>query len=109
MTLTPALLKGSHGVRFAVIENELGAVGIDAELAAAATADSGGGGGGGSGGTVLVQEHSVVPDLVELSNGCICCTIRADLAAALKALAKKAPQLDAVLIETTGMADPGCA
>ena len=69
-------------------ENEIGPVGVDGELAAVAT------------------QHTEPIKLVELSNGCICCTIRSDLAGALKALASKAGELDAVLIETTGLADP---
>ncbi len=88
-TLLNRILKEHHGRRIAVIENEFGDVGIDNEL--------------------LVQEAA--EQIVEMNNGCICCTVRGDLVRILGELqAKRAgKQLDfeRVIIETTGMADPG--
>ncbi|MBI4695926.1 MAG: GTP-binding protein [Gammaproteobacteria bacterium] len=88
-TLVNRLLGEAHGRRFAVIENEFGAVNVDAEL--------------------LLE----TPDetLVQLSNGCVCCTVRGDLARALGELAaaREAGRVafDHVLLETSGLADPG--
>merc|ERR1712241_646063 len=73
------------------IENEFGEVGIDDGLV--------------QGGSMAEEEN-----IVEMNNGCICCTVRGDLITGLKKLVKKSRQsgrpLDAVLIETTGLADP---
>jgi len=74
----------THGLRFAVIENELGAVGIDEKI----------------------LSENANEEIVEVMNGCICCTVRGDLIVALKNLHKKVSQFDAVIIECTGMADP---
>jgi len=87
-TLLNRILKEQHGHRIAVIENEFGEAGIDNEL--------------------LVQDGS--EQIVEMNNGCICCTVRGDLVRILGELhaKKKAGKLhfDRVLIETTGLADP---
>ncbi len=85
-TLVNHLLASSAalGVRFAVIVNEFGAVGVDNELLV--TNDDG---------------------IVELSNGCLCCTVRSDLVEALARLALQAERFDRVLVETTGIAEPG--
>lgn len=88
-TLVNRILRESHGERLAVIENEFGAVGVDAEF--------------------LVTEKDET--VIQLANGCLCCTVRGDLARALGELASTcdagAFAFDRVLIETTGIADPG--
>ncbi len=88
-TLLNRILKEQHGSRIAVIENEFGEAGIDNEL--------------------LVQD--VGEQIIEMNNGCICCTVRGDLVRILGELQAKreAKQLDfeRIIIETTGMADPG--
>jgi len=90
-TLLNHILKEHHGKRIAVIENEFGEVGIDDGLV--------------QGGSMAEEEN-----IVEMNNGCICCTVRGDLIAGLKKLVKnskkKKQPLDAVMIETTGLADP---
>lgn len=87
-TLLNHILKSNHGHRIAVIENEFGEAGIDNEL--------------------LFQDLD--EQIIEMNNGCICCTVRGDLVRILGELAvkKKAGQLkyDHVVIETTGLADP---
>lgn len=88
-TLVNRILQESHGQRLAVIENEFGAVGVDAEF--------------------LVTENNEA--VIQLANGCLCCSVRGDLARALHELAQRSDQgefvFDRVLIETTGIADPG--
>ena len=88
-TLLNRILREPHGYRIAVIENEFGQENIDNEI--------------------LVQETS--EQIVEMSNGCVCCTVRGDLIVALGTLAQKrnAGELnfDHVVIETTGLANPG--
>lgn len=88
-TLLKRVLTEAHGHKIAVIENEFGEENIDNEILVAAT-----------------QEH-----IVQMSNGCVCCTIREDLRQTLSDLVKqrKAGTLvfDRVVIETTGLADPG--
>lgn len=87
-TLLNYILKQPHGHRIAVIENEFGEAGIDNEL--------------------LVQEPG--EQIVEMNNGCICCTVRGDLVRILGELASKRQagtiRFDRVVIETTGLADP---
>merc|ERR1719401_1411054 len=77
-------------MRFAIIENEFGDIGVDEKLLPGK--DS--------------KLESVNEEIIEVMNGCICCTVRGDLVEALKRLHKKVANFDAVLIETTGMADP---
>merc|ERR1711933_164299 len=90
-TLLNHILKANHGKRIAVIENEFGEVGIDDALV--------------KGGSMAEEEN-----IVEMNNGCICCTVRGDLISGLKKMIKNAKKkgtpLDGVLIETTGLADP---
>jgi len=90
-TLLNRILHETHGKRIAVIENEFGEVGIDDALIET--------------GPMTMEEN-----IVEMSNGCICCTVRGDLIAGLKKLIKNfkknSKPLDGVLIETTGLADP---
>lgn len=88
-TLVNRILREPHGARIAVIENEFGEVGVDAEFLTR-TGDE---------------------TIVQLSNGCLCCTVRGDLAKALQEIAERAQSqglaFDRVLLETTGLADPG--
>jgi len=90
-TLLNHILEANHGKRIAVIENEFGEVGIDDNLV--------------KGGSMAEEEN-----IVEMNNGCICCTVRGDLIAGLKKLIKNSKKqnkpLDGVMIETTGLADP---
>jgi G3E family GTPase len=87
-TLLNRILKERHGHRIAVIENEFGEAGIDNEL--------------------LVQDSN--EQIVEMNNGCICCTVRGDLVRILGELAAQREagtlHFDRVIIETTGLADP---
>lgn len=91
-TLLNHILEANHGRRIAVIENEFGEVGIDDNLV--------------KGGAMADEDETII----EMNNGCICCTIRGDLIAGLRKLIensqKKGKPLDGVLIETTGLADP---
>ena len=88
-TLLNRILHEEHGQRIAVIENEFGEENIDNEI--------------------LVQETR--EQIVEMNNGCICCTVRGDLVTALSQLAQKRRDgeltFDRVVIETTGLANPG--
>jgi G3E family GTPase len=88
-TLLNRILQEQHGMKIAVIENEFGQENIDNEI--------------------LVQDSS--EQIIEMNNGCICCTVRGDLIVALTSLANKraAGELafDRVVIETTGLANPG--
>ncbi|MCS7081068.1 MAG: GTP-binding protein [Chloracidobacterium sp.] len=83
-TLLNRLLSEQHGKRIAVIENEFGEVGVDNEL-------------------VINAEE----EIFEMNNGCICCTVRGDLIRILGNLMKRKDKFDYILVETTGMADPG--
>merc|ERR1719150_1318658 len=71
-------------MKFAVIENEFGEIGVDEK----------------------VLSENVTDEVIEVMNGCICCTVRGDLVEALKRMYKKVKSFDAVIIETTGLADP---
>jgi len=87
-TLLNRILREDHGRRIAVIENEFGEVGVD---------------------SALIEKSD--EQIVEMNNGCICCTVRGDLIRILGSLKDKRDQgalkFDRVVIETTGMADPG--
>src|SRR3954454_14755794 len=83
-TLLNHILTARHGKRIAVIENEFGEVGVDQEL-------------------VIGAEE----EIFEMNNGCICCTVRGDLIRILGSLLKRKDRFDYILIETTGLADPG--
>jgi len=87
-TLLNRILTEQHGHKIAVIENEFGPEGIDNELLVADTNEQ----------------------IIEMNNGCICCTVRGDLVRTWRTQAKRsAGKLDfeRVIIETTGMANPG--
>lgn len=86
--LNHILSSKEHGMRFAVIENELGDIGVDDKLVADAKPQ------------LLDQE------IIEVMNGCICCTVRGDLVTTLNKLYKRVKKFDGLIIETTGMADP---
>ncbi len=86
-SLLNRILAASPDARIAVLENEFGEISVDTELISA------------------VRE-----DVIELTNGCVCCSVRGDLSEAFETLAErisKGEQFDRVLIETTGLADPG--
>jgi len=83
-TLLNRILTEQHGKRIAVIENEFGEVGVDNDL-------------------VINADE----EIFEMNNGCICCTVRGDLIRILGNLMKRKDKFDYILIETTGMADPG--
>eukprot|EP00775_Hariotina_reticulata_P009293 gene9293-9458_t len=82
-TLVNHILQGAHGKKIAVIENEFGEVGID---------------------DALVMETK--EEIFEMNNGCVCCTVRGDLIRILNKLLKKRTKFDAIIIETTGLANP---
>ncbi|HWI52803.1 MAG TPA: GTP-binding protein [Symbiobacteriaceae bacterium] len=82
-TLLNQILRGNHGLRVGVIVNEFGEAGIDGDL-------------------VLQADDEVV----ELNNGCICCTVRTDLLDAVGRLFARRPRVEYVLVETTGLANP---
>jgi len=83
-TLLNRILSEEHGLRIAVIENEFGEIGIDQDL-------------------VINADEEVF----EMNNGCICCTVRGDLIRILGDLSQRKDKFDRVILETTGMADPG--
>lgn len=99
-TLLNYILTAQHGRKYAVIENEFGDVAIDNQLLDAA-----------------VGKLDTVESITVLDNGCLCCTVRDDLTAAVKGIIKTVEgrfasgvpdaMIDGILIETTGMADPG--
>ncbi len=83
-TLLNRILSEDHGRRYAVIVNEFGEVGIDNDL-------------------ILNTDE----ELFEMNNGCICCTVRGDLIKTMHSLLAKRGNFDAIVVETTGLADPG--
>jgi G3E family GTPase len=82
-TLLNRILTEQHGKKYAVIVNEFGEVGIDNELVVGAD-----------------------EEVFEMNNGCICCTVRGDLIRIIEGLMKRKGKFDAIIIETTGLADP---
>jgi G3E family GTPase len=83
-TLLNRILTEDHGKRYAVIVNEFGEVGIDNDL-------------------VVDADEEVF----EMNNGCVCCTVRGDLIRILGGLMRRKGGFDAIVVETTGLADPG--
>ncbi|NVZ67037.1 GTP-binding protein, partial [Pseudomonas gingeri] len=83
-TLVNHLLEQTSTLQIGIVVNEYGEVGIDAQL--------------------IVAEE---PALIEINNGCVCSTVRADLLASIKTqLQRDSPPLDRLIIETSGLADP---
>ncbi len=82
-TLLNRILTEDHGKRYAVIVNEFGEIGIDNDL--------------------IVDTDE---EVYEMNNGCICCTVRGDLIRVVENLAKRKGAFDAIIVETTGLADP---
>ncbi len=82
-TLLNRILSEQHGKKYAVIVNEFGEIGIDNDL--------------------IVDADE---EVFEMNNGCVCCTVRGDLIRILGGLMKRKDKFDAILVETTGLADP---
>ncbi|TPK65558.1 GTP-binding protein [Mesorhizobium sp. B2-4-19] len=82
-TLLNRILSENHGKKYAVIVNEFGEVGIDNDL--------------------IVDADE---EVFEMNNGCICCTVRGDLIRIIDSLMRRRDRFDAILVETTGLADP---
>src|SRR5271169_4356656 len=82
-TLLNRILSEPHGKKYAVIVNEFGEIGIDNDLVVGAD-----------------------EEVFEMNNGCICCTLRVDLVRILAGLMRRKGKFDAVIVETTGLADP---
>lgn len=82
-TLLNRILTENHGKRYAVIVNEFGEIGIDNDL--------------------IVESDE---EIYEMNNGCVCCTVRGDLIRVVQGLTRRAGRFDAIIIETTGLADP---
>ena len=82
-TLLNRILSEPHGKKYAVIVNEFGEIGIDGDL------------------VVGVDE-----EVFEMNNGCICCTVRGDLVRIIDGLMRRKGKFDAIIVETTGLADP---
>lgn len=82
-TLLNRILTENHGKRYAVIVNEFGEIGIDNDL--------------------IVESDE---EIYEMNNGCICCTVRGDLIRVVEGLMRRPGRFDAIIVETTGLADP---
>jgi G3E family GTPase len=82
-TLLNRILSEPHGKKYAVIVNEFGEIGIDNDLVVGAD-----------------------EEVFEMNNGCICCTVRGDLIRVIEGLMRRKGKFDAIIIETTGLADP---
>ena len=82
-TLLNRILSEPHGQKFAVIVNEFGEIGIDNDI------------------IVNAEE-----EIFEMNNGCVCCTVRGDLIRILEGLMRRKGKFDAIIVETTGLADP---
>ena len=82
-TLLNRILSEPHGKKYAVIVNEFGEIGIDNDLVVGAD-----------------------EEVFEMNNGCICCTVRGDLIRIIEGLMRRKGKFDAIIVETTGLADP---
>ena len=82
-TLLNRILSEDHGKRYAVIVNEFGEIGIDNDL--------------------IVESDE---EIYEMNNGCVCCTVRGDLVRVVEGLTRRPGRFDAIIVETTGLADP---
>ncbi len=83
-TLLNRILSEPHGQKYAVIVNEFGEIGIDNDLVVGAD-----------------------EEVFEMNNGCVCCTVRGDLIRIIEGLMRRKGKFDAIIVETTGLADPG--
>ncbi|MBW9065134.1 GTP-binding protein [Rhizobium herbae] len=82
-TLLNRILSENHGRKYAVIVNEFGEIGIDNDL--------------------IVESDE---EIYEMNNGCVCCTVRGDLIRVVEGLMRRPGRFDAIIVETTGLADP---
>jgi len=82
-TLLNRILSEDHGKKYAVIVNEFGEIGIDNDLIVGAD-----------------------EEVFEMNNGCVCCTVRGDLVRIIEGLMRRKGKFDAIIVETTGLADP---
>jgi G3E family GTPase len=82
-TLLNRILSEPHGKKYAVIVNEFGEIGIDNDL--------------------VVNSDE---EIFEMNNGCVCCTVRGDLIRIIEGLVRRKGKFDAIIVETTGLADP---
>src|SRR5438034_5461496 len=82
-TLLNRILSEPHGKKYAVIVNEFGEIGIDNDLIVGAD-----------------------EEVFEMNNGCVCCTVRGDLVRIIEGLMRRKGKFDAIIVETTGLADP---
>ena len=82
-TLLNRILSEPHGKKYAVIVNEFGEIGIDNDL--------------------IVNADE---EVFEMNNGCVCCTVRGDLIRIIEGLMRRKGKFDAIIVETTGLADP---
>jgi G3E family GTPase len=82
-TLLNRILSNTQGKRYAVIVNEFGEIGIDNDL--------------------IVESDE---EIYEMNNGCVCCTVRGDLVRVVEGLMRRPGRFDAIVVETTGLADP---
>jgi G3E family GTPase len=82
-TLLNRILSEPHGRKYAVIVNEFGEIGIDHDLVVGAD-----------------------EEVFEMNNGCVCCTVRGDLVRIMEGLMRRKGKFDAIIVETTGLADP---
>ncbi|OBZ95264.1 cobalamin biosynthesis protein CobW [Pararhizobium polonicum] len=82
-TLLNRILTEAHGKKYAVIVNEFGEIGIDNDL--------------------IVESDE---EIYEMNNGCVCCTVRGDLIRVVEGLMRRPGRFDAIIVETTGLADP---
>lgn len=90
-TLIRHLLQNNQGRRIAVLVNEFGEIGIDAELLRSCQ---------------ICEEEETDSNIVELTNGCLCCTVQEEFLPTMQALLQRRDQIDCILIETSGLALP---
>lgn len=90
-TLVRHLLQNNEGRRIAVLVNEFGEIGIDGELLRSCQ---------------VCDEEDAESNIVELTNGCLCCTVQEEFLPTMQALLKRRDQIDCILIETSGLALP---
>lgn len=92
-TLIRSQLQNNKGRRIAVLVNEFGEIGIDGDLLRSCQVCDG-------------EGNEIVPNIVELTNGCLCCTVQEDFLPTMQELIRRRDQLDCILIETSGLALP---